>query len=82
MGRPSVAVTITGCGSTSWAVGKSAGNVDSTARGAISPERRGASFVAAGQWHPEFHDPADRTLIDDGPILADFLDAARTARKT
>ncbi len=42
---------------------------------------RGASFVAAVQWHPEFHDPADRTLIDDAPILADFLDAARTARK-
>jgi putative glutamine amidotransferase len=42
---------------------------------------RGASFVAAVQWHPEFHDPADRTLIDDAPILADFLDAARAARK-
>jgi putative glutamine amidotransferase len=42
---------------------------------------RGKSFVAAVQWHPEFHDPADRTLIDDAPILADFLDAARTARK-
>jgi putative glutamine amidotransferase len=41
---------------------------------------RGASFVAAVQWHPEFHDPTDRTLIDDGPILADFLDAARAAR--
>jgi hypothetical protein len=32
------------------------------------------------QWHPEFHDPADRTLIDDAPILQDFLDAARSAR--
>jgi putative glutamine amidotransferase len=42
---------------------------------------RGASFVAAVQWHPEFHDPADRTVIDDTPILADFLDAARAARK-
>ncbi len=42
---------------------------------------RGTSFVAAVQWHPEFHDPADRSLIDDAPILADFLDAARAARK-
>jgi putative glutamine amidotransferase len=42
---------------------------------------RGTSFVAAVQWHPEFHDPADRTLIDDAPILADFLDAARAVRK-
>ena len=42
---------------------------------------RGASFVAAVQWHPEFHDPDDRSLIDDAPILGDFLDAARAARK-
>ena len=42
---------------------------------------RGPSFVAAVQWHPEFHDPADRTLIDDAPILADFLNAARAARQ-
>ena len=41
---------------------------------------RGPSFVAAVQWHPEFHDPADRTVIDDSPILQDFLDAARRAR--
>ena len=42
---------------------------------------QGPSFVAAVQWHPEFHDPADRTVIDDGPILKDFLDAARAERK-
>ena len=42
---------------------------------------RGPGFVAAVQWHPEFHDPSDRTLIDDAPILQDFLDAARRARK-
>lgn len=42
---------------------------------------RGPSFVAAVQWHPEFHDPTDRSVIDDGPILKDFLDAARAARK-
>jgi putative glutamine amidotransferase len=43
---------------------------------------RGPSFVAAVQWHPEFHDPADRSVIDDGPILQDFLDAARAARRS
>ena len=41
--------------------------------------REGEGFVAAVQWHPEFHDPADPALIDDAPMLADFLAAARTA---
>jgi putative glutamine amidotransferase len=40
---------------------------------------QGAGYVAGVQWHPEFHDPADRDLIDDGPILADFLAAAHDA---
>jgi putative glutamine amidotransferase len=42
---------------------------------------RGPSYVAAVQWHPEFHDPDDKTVIDDAPILKDFLDAARAARR-
>ena len=37
--------------------------------------REGEGFVAAVQWHPEFHDPADPALIDDAPMLADFLAA-------
>lgn len=41
---------------------------------------RGPSYVAAVQWHPEFHDPMDKSVIDDAPILKDFLDAARAAR--
>lgn len=41
---------------------------------------RGPSYVAAVQWHPEFHDPQDKTLIDDTPILKDFLEAARACR--
>jgi putative glutamine amidotransferase len=41
---------------------------------------RGPSYVAAVQWHPEFHKPLEHGVIDDGPILADFLDAARAAR--
>ena len=41
---------------------------------------RGPSFVAAVQWHPEFHKPAEQGVIDDAPILKDFLDAAAAAR--
>lgn len=41
----------------------------------------GASWVAAVQWHPEFHKPELGTL-DDEPILQDFLGAARKARAT
>jgi putative glutamine amidotransferase len=43
--------------------------------------RRGPGYVAAVQWHPEFHDLADPVTLDDAPILADFLDAARAARQ-
>ncbi len=39
----------------------------------------GAAWVAAVQWHPEFHKPELGTL-DDEPILNDFLSAARAAR--
>ncbi len=39
----------------------------------------GASYIAAVQWHPEFHRPALGTL-DDTPLLTDFLSAAQTAR--
>jgi putative glutamine amidotransferase len=37
----------------------------------------GKSYVFAVQWHPEFHPPGDRTLLDSAPILEQFLDAAR-----
>lgn len=39
----------------------------------------GRAWVAAVQWHPEFHRP-DQGTIDDSCILEDFLDAARDAR--
>ena len=42
--------------------------------------RRGPGFVAGVQWHPEFHRPGDPATLDDGPILRDFLQAARDAR--
>lgn len=41
---------------------------------------RGPSYVAAVQWHPEFHKPLEQGVIDDAPILKDFLDAAAAAR--
>ena len=36
------------------------------------------SYMAAVQWHPEFHRPDEGTL-DDRPLLDDFLAAARRA---
>jgi putative glutamine amidotransferase len=39
----------------------------------------GEHYVAGVQWHPEFH-PANRALLDSGPILQDFLAAAKGER--
>jgi len=50
------------------------------ADGTIEAVRRpGTPFLAAVQWHPEFHRRGDGTL-DDTPILDDFLQAARAAQ--
>jgi putative glutamine amidotransferase len=54
---------------------------------AISPEdgvveairHTGGPWVAAVQWHPEFHRP-ELGVVDDTPLLRDFLAAARAAR--
>jgi putative glutamine amidotransferase len=43
--------------------------------------RAGSSYVAAVQWHPEFHIPGDPVNFDDAPLLRDFLNAARATRK-
>jgi putative glutamine amidotransferase len=40
----------------------------------------GAGYVAGVQWHPEFHAPDHPTLLDDTPLLMDFLAAAQAAR--
>jgi putative glutamine amidotransferase len=37
---------------------------------------QGDAYVAAVQWHPEFH-KASQGVLDDSPILFDFLKAAR-----
>jgi putative glutamine amidotransferase len=39
----------------------------------------GGPWVSAVQWHPEFHFPR-LGVVDDMPLLYDFLEAARTAR--
>ena len=39
----------------------------------------GDAWVAAVQWHPEFHKP-EYGVLDDTPLLTDFLEAARAAR--
>ncbi|MBL8361614.1 MAG: gamma-glutamyl-gamma-aminobutyrate hydrolase family protein [Rubrivivax sp.] len=41
----------------------------------------GASYVAAVQWHPEFHVPGDTDTVDDSPMLEDFLAACRAVRR-
>ncbi|MBI2725701.1 MAG: type 1 glutamine amidotransferase [Polaromonas sp.] len=45
---------------------------------AIRRKDKSKSYIAATQWHPEFHQPGSDT-IDDAAVLADFLAAvART----
>ncbi|WP_354003712.1 gamma-glutamyl-gamma-aminobutyrate hydrolase family protein [Ramlibacter aurantiacus] len=54
---------------------------------AISPEdglieairHTGSAWLGAVQWHPEFH-RRDLPVMDDTPLLQDFLEAARAAR--
>ena len=56
---------------------------------AVSPDdevieairHQGDAWVAAVQWHPEFHRP-DLGVVDDTPLLRDFLQAADAARRT
>jgi putative glutamine amidotransferase len=39
----------------------------------------GAGYVAAVQWHPEFHRP-DLGTLDDVPLLTDFLQACKATK--
>jgi putative glutamine amidotransferase len=42
--------------------------------------QRERDWVFGVQWHPEFHDRTDKSLLDDGPILRDFLNEAKKRR--
>jgi putative glutamine amidotransferase len=42
--------------------------------------KRGPGYVAAVQWHPEFHD-TEHGSFDDTALLQDFLAAARAMRQ-
>jgi putative glutamine amidotransferase len=42
----------------------------------------GHSFVVGVQWHPEFIDPKDPSLIASKPLLDAFLDACERRKKT
>jgi putative glutamine amidotransferase len=42
----------------------------------------GHSFVVGVQWHPEFMDPQDKTLIDGRPLLRAFLQACEMRKRT
>ena len=48
-----------------------------TGLASLTGPRRG--YIAATQWHPEFHKPGANT-VDDTAILQDFMAAARAAR--
>ncbi|MDH5245389.1 MAG: gamma-glutamyl-gamma-aminobutyrate hydrolase family protein [Betaproteobacteria bacterium] len=41
---------------------------------------RAGGYVAAVQWHPEFHDAGSPVTFDDSPMLKDFLEAALAVR--
>lgn len=42
----------------------------------------GHSFVVGVQWHPEFMDPKDASLIDSRPLLRAFLAACEMRKRT
>ena len=42
----------------------------------------GHSFVVGVQWHPEFMDPKDPSLIDSRPLLRAFLSACEARKRT
>ena len=42
----------------------------------------GHSFVVGVQWHPEFMDPRDTSIIDSRPLLRAFLQACEQRKKT
>ncbi|HVL56160.1 MAG TPA: gamma-glutamyl-gamma-aminobutyrate hydrolase family protein [Burkholderiaceae bacterium] len=43
--------------------------------------RRGGSYVAAVQWHPEWHRRADAQVLPGAPLLQDFVAVAARGRR-
>ena len=48
---------------------------------AIRRKDKSKSYIAATQWHPEFHQPGSDT-IDDAAVLADFLAAVAKTKES
>jgi putative glutamine amidotransferase len=47
----------------------------------LGPNSKGInSYVAAVQWHPEFHEPSSQGCLDDSAMLEDFLSACRAVK--
>jgi putative glutamine amidotransferase len=46
-----------------------------------APAERPAPWIYAVQWHPEFQDPADRSLLPTVPLREMFLEATRERRR-
>lgn len=40
----------------------------------------GPEYAVAVQWHPEFQDPSDKSLLSSTPLLNDFLSAVEERR--
>ncbi len=41
----------------------------------------GSDYVVAVQWHPEFQDANDNSILDTKPLINDFLDQAKKRKK-
>jgi putative glutamine amidotransferase len=46
-----------------------------------APAEQSAPWIYAVQWHPEFQDPADRSLLPTAPLRDCFLEAASKRRR-
>jgi putative glutamine amidotransferase len=46
-----------------------------------APADQSAPWIYAVQWHPEFQDPADRSLLPTAPLRDRFLEAATERRR-